>query len=157
MKFKIDESLPAEAADVLRRAGFIADTVGDEHLSGANDETVATTSRSDNRILVTLDLDFANIRAYPPGEHAGIIVLRLKHQDKPADFSIGVHPRSSAAMGTDGCSLTRRSASGTSSRNPVKHALHANIFVDVGPVYARTTADDLESGALLWSCLRQAP
>jgi hypothetical protein len=29
------------------------------------------------------DLDFANIRAYPPGSHCGIIVLRLKGQDKP--------------------------------------------------------------------------
>jgi predicted nuclease of predicted toxin-antitoxin system len=64
VKFKVDESLPAEAAEVLRRAGFLADPVGEEHLSGANDETVASTSRSDNRILVTLDLDFANIRAY---------------------------------------------------------------------------------------------
>lgn len=32
---------------------------------------------------MTLDLDFANIWAYPPGEHAGIIVLRVKRQDKP--------------------------------------------------------------------------
>jgi hypothetical protein len=32
---------------------------------------------------VTLDLDFANIRAYPPGEHTGIVVLRVKRQDKP--------------------------------------------------------------------------
>lgn len=31
---------------------------------------------------MTLDLDFANIRAYPPGEHSGIIVLRLLRQDK---------------------------------------------------------------------------
>ena len=28
MKFKIDENLPAEAAEVLRGAGFVADTVG---------------------------------------------------------------------------------------------------------------------------------
>ena len=28
-------------------------------------------------------MDFANIRAYPPGEHGGIIVLRVKHQDEP--------------------------------------------------------------------------
>ena len=61
MKFKIDESLSAEAAEILRRADFVADTVGEEHLSGADDETIASTSRSDNRILVTLDLDFANI------------------------------------------------------------------------------------------------
>jgi len=52
-------------------------------LSGAKDETVATTSRTERRVLVTLDLDFANIWANPPGEHSGIIVLRVKHQDKP--------------------------------------------------------------------------
>lgn len=81
MRFKIDENLPAEAAEILQGAGFVADTVGDENLSGTDDETLASTSRSEGRILVTLDLDFANIRAYPPGEHAGIIVLRVKHQN----------------------------------------------------------------------------
>jgi hypothetical protein len=30
----------------------------------------------------TIDLDFSNIRAYPPSQHAGIIVLRPKGQDK---------------------------------------------------------------------------
>ena len=83
MKFKIDENLPAEAAEILKSAGFEAHTVGDENLSGADDETVANASRSEGRILVTLDLDFANIRAHPPGEHTGIVVLRVKHQDKP--------------------------------------------------------------------------
>ena len=84
MKFKIDENLPAEAAGILREAGFVADTVADEDLSGADDEAVASASRSEGRILVTLDLDFANIRAYPPGEHSGITVLRVKRQDKLA-------------------------------------------------------------------------
>src|SRR6266446_2417075 len=36
----------------------------------------------EERILVTLDLDFANVRAYPPGSHAGIVVLRSRSQDK---------------------------------------------------------------------------
>jgi len=82
VNFKIDENLPAGAAEILRSIGFAADTVADENLSGAKDETVATASRSGGRILVTLDLDFANIRAYPPGEHTGIIVPRVKRQDK---------------------------------------------------------------------------
>jgi predicted nuclease of predicted toxin-antitoxin system len=82
LRFKIDENLPAEAAEILKSAGFDAHTVGDEDLAGAHDDTVAGASRSEDRILVTLDLDFANIRAYPPGEHAGIVVLRVKHQDK---------------------------------------------------------------------------
>ncbi len=90
MKFKIDENLPAEAAEILKSAGYDAHTVSDESLSGANDETVAGASRSEDRILVTLDLDFANIRAYPPGEHAGIVVLRVKRQDK---LTVLVHLR----------------------------------------------------------------
>jgi len=48
---------------------------------------VVTTSRSEDRVLVTLDLDFADIRSYPPGEHSGIIVLRLKSQDKATVLS----------------------------------------------------------------------
>jgi predicted nuclease of predicted toxin-antitoxin system len=84
VKFKIDENLPAEAAETLHGAGFVADTVEDENLSGADDERIARASRSEGRILVTLDLDFANIRAYPPGVLAGIIVLRVKRQDKPS-------------------------------------------------------------------------
>ena len=56
--------------------------LADENLSGSDDETVAARSRSEKRILVTLDLDFANIRAHRPGHHSGIIVLRLKRQDK---------------------------------------------------------------------------
>lgn len=34
------------------------------------------------RAIVTLDLDFADIRAYPPSDYAGIIVLRLARLDK---------------------------------------------------------------------------
>jgi predicted nuclease of predicted toxin-antitoxin system len=82
VKFKTDENLPAEAAAVLREYGFDADTVRDENLSGADDRTIATRARDEGRILVTLDLDFANIQAYAPHTHAGIIVLRLKRQDK---------------------------------------------------------------------------
>jgi hypothetical protein len=35
VKFKIDENLPAEAAETLRKSGFVADTVADENLSGS--------------------------------------------------------------------------------------------------------------------------
>ena len=87
MKFKIDENLPAETAETLRQSGYVADTVADENLSGSNDKTVVARSRSEERILITLDLDFANIRAYPPGEHCGIIVQRLKRQDKASVLS----------------------------------------------------------------------
>ena len=82
MKFKTDENLPTEAAAILRESGFDAQTVGDEKLSGSDDRILAARVRDEGRILVTLDLDFANIGAYPPHEHPGVIVLRLKRQDK---------------------------------------------------------------------------
>jgi len=86
LKLKIDENLPADCAVLLRNAGFEADTVADQGLSGADDTVIASRSRSEDRVLVTLDLDFANVLAYPPAQHAGIIVLRSKRLDKPTVF-----------------------------------------------------------------------
>ncbi len=63
-------------------AGHDAVTVLDQLLGGAVDERLACLCRDEERVLVTLDLDFSNIQTYPPSEHAGIIVLRLSRQDK---------------------------------------------------------------------------
>ncbi len=82
MRLKIDENLPDECAEILRQGGFEADTVADERLSGADDAAIAVRSQIERRVLITLDLDFANIRAYPPAEYSGIIVVRSKRQDK---------------------------------------------------------------------------
>ena len=82
MKLKIDENLPSECAVLLSNASFEADTVIDERLAGADDSVIANRCRADDRVLLTLDLDFANVQSYPPLQHAGIIVLRPKRQDK---------------------------------------------------------------------------
>jgi len=83
VRFKVDENLPVELAEILRQGGHDAFTVGDEQLAGSSDDTLAATCRQEARVLVTLDLDFANVCAYPPSDHPGIIVLRLARQDKP--------------------------------------------------------------------------
>ena len=88
MKFKFDENLPIEVANLLEQAGQEASTVYDQGLVGAVDENVAEVCQAEARILVTLDLDFADIRAYPPEEYPGIIVMRLKQQDKPYVLNI---------------------------------------------------------------------
>lgn len=67
---------------MLREAGFDAETVWDESLNGSDDGTISNRARSERRILVTMDLDFANIHAYPPEIYPGLIVLRLRSQDK---------------------------------------------------------------------------
>ena len=83
MRFKVDENLPVEVADELRAIGHDAATVGQQNLGGASDTRVAEVCRREQRTLVTLDLDFSDIRKYAPEEYAGLIVLRLSRQDKP--------------------------------------------------------------------------
>ena len=82
MRFKIDENLPVEVLELLRNRGHDVLTVVDQRLGGAPDSVVAAACRTEQRTLVTLDLDFADIRAYPPSEYAGFVVLRLTRQDK---------------------------------------------------------------------------
>ncbi|MFN8456300.1 MAG: DUF5615 family PIN-like protein [Anaerolineae bacterium] len=88
MKFKIDENLPIEVADLLRQAGYDAATVDEQHLVGENDLYLALVCQTEQRALITLDTDFADIRAYPPGQYSGIIVIRLKQQDKSSVLKI---------------------------------------------------------------------
>jgi predicted nuclease of predicted toxin-antitoxin system len=68
LKLKIDENLPNGCAGILRGEGFEADTVTDERLTGAEDSAIAFKAQREGRVPITLDLDFANIRAYPPAE-----------------------------------------------------------------------------------------
>jgi predicted nuclease of predicted toxin-antitoxin system len=82
MKFKTDENLPTEAAGLLRSAGYDAVTVGEQRLSGSLDSTIGSVCEREHRVLVTLDLDFADIQTYPPGRYPGFVVLRLARQDK---------------------------------------------------------------------------
>jgi len=46
-------------------------------------------------VLMTLDLDFANVQAYPPKSHPGIVVFRSKSQDKSTQAH---HPNSALFM-----------------------------------------------------------
>jgi predicted nuclease of predicted toxin-antitoxin system len=82
MKFKIDENLPIEIAQLLQESGYDAATVLEQQLGGKPDDNIAQICQQEDRIIVTLDLDFADIRTYPPLEYAGMIVFRLSRQDK---------------------------------------------------------------------------
>ncbi len=79
--FKVDENLPQELTEQLRQAGFDAMSVLDQRLGGAIDEVLAAKCAAELRTIVTFDLEFGDVRKYPPGDHAGIIVLRLTQQD----------------------------------------------------------------------------
>jgi len=91
MKFKVDENLPGEAADLLRQAGYDAITVSEQRLSGSPDSDIASVCQNEGRVLITLDTDFADIRAYPPRQFPGLIILRLRWQNKPKVLEVLDH------------------------------------------------------------------
>ena len=80
MKIKLDENLPVRVAQPLRSAGHDVDSVVEEGLAGATDVEVLAQATSSDRLVVTLDRGFADVRVHPPGSHAGVIVLRVDDQ-----------------------------------------------------------------------------
>ncbi|MFN9507846.1 MAG: DUF5615 family PIN-like protein [Planctomycetota bacterium] len=83
MRFKVDENLPIDDAEILRANCHDALTIFDQNMVGEPDPKVARVCKEEKRIIVTLDLDFSDIRSYPPAEHSGIIILRPRTQSKP--------------------------------------------------------------------------
>jgi predicted nuclease of predicted toxin-antitoxin system len=82
MLFKTDENLHDDVAALFASAGHDVHTVYDEGLRGSPDDAIAERCRNEGRVLVTLDLDFADIRTYPPAAHPGMIVLRVGNQSR---------------------------------------------------------------------------
>ena len=82
MKIKLDENLPQEIADHLAAAGHDVHTVPQEFLSGHPDETVFAAATAEGRLFFTQDLDFSDVRAFRPGTHHGIVLIRLKEPSR---------------------------------------------------------------------------
>ncbi|HYR63817.1 MAG TPA: DUF5615 family PIN-like protein [Actinomycetota bacterium] len=80
MKLKLDENMPTAALGLLTEWGQDVTTATEEGLGGRPDAAVAERATLEGRMLITLDRGFGNIRSYPPGDHPGIIVLRLPDQ-----------------------------------------------------------------------------
>jgi predicted nuclease of predicted toxin-antitoxin system len=81
-RFKIDENLPPTLVKLLGDAEYEAHTVYIERLKGSPDDDVIARCKAEGLAIITCDKDFADIRAYPPSEFNGIIVLRPKMSDR---------------------------------------------------------------------------
>ena len=78
MRFKTDENLHQEIADALRSQGHDALTVWDQNMRGRPDRDLAAVCKEERRALISLDLDFADVRTYPPSDYHGLIVIRSR-------------------------------------------------------------------------------
>jgi predicted nuclease of predicted toxin-antitoxin system len=77
MRFLVDANLPRSTLAAFARSGHQASHVNDVGLKDARDELIAQRARETQAAIVTRDLDFSDIRTYPPADYAGIVVMRV--------------------------------------------------------------------------------
>jgi len=78
VRLKLDENLGRRLRPLLAAHGHDVDTVVNEGLGGADDNAVAAAAQREGRMLLTIDLDFADIARFAPGSHPGIVVIRVQ-------------------------------------------------------------------------------
>lgn len=76
MRFKLDENLGLDVAEVLRCAEHDVTTVVGQRLGGSADRDLIGVCRAEARCLVTLDLDFGNPLLFRHADYAGVALLR---------------------------------------------------------------------------------
>ena len=76
MKLKLDENLSRHLKQSLSAYHHDVATAADEGLLSQPDTMVAAVTRNEGRVLFTLDVEFGDLRKYPPGSHPGIILFR---------------------------------------------------------------------------------
>jgi len=77
VRFLVDANLPRSIVPLLLKCGHDVEFARDTGLAAASDQDVAARAKLTDAVLLTRDLDFANIREFPPEDYAGLVVLRL--------------------------------------------------------------------------------
>ena len=88
MKLKLDENPPHDLAAALRRDGHDVHTVVEEQFAGESDPVVVAAVTDEGTLLLTLDRGIGDLRRYPPGSHAGVLVPRPAEQDPDSILSL---------------------------------------------------------------------
>jgi len=81
MRIKLDENLSRHLKPRLTAFHHDVATVADEELLGEPDVRIAAAARREHRMVLTLDVEFGNLRKYPPGTHPGIILFRPRRYE----------------------------------------------------------------------------
>lgn len=77
MRVLIDENLPRTLGAALFAAGHDVEDTRDAGLRGRPDSEVFARAVAERRVLLTGDVGFGNVIAYPLGSHAGIVLMRV--------------------------------------------------------------------------------
>ena len=76
MKFKLDENFGVRTQQLFQAQQHDVQTIRDQRLQGCADHRLYEVCRVEQRCLVTLDLDFADVTRFPPSQSNGIVVIR---------------------------------------------------------------------------------
>jgi len=75
-RIKLDENLSRHMKPELEQQGCDVETAAEEGLLGKTDTEVGVAARREGRMLFTLDIEFADMRKHPPGNHSGVVLFR---------------------------------------------------------------------------------
>jgi predicted nuclease of predicted toxin-antitoxin system len=75
MLFFVDANLPRSVTTLLIGLGHQVEFARDAGLGAATDTEIAAYVQKTSATLLTRDLDFGDIRRYPPEDYNGIVVL----------------------------------------------------------------------------------
>jgi predicted nuclease of predicted toxin-antitoxin system len=76
MKIKLDENISRHVKASIEQQGHDARTAAEEGLLAKSDVEVGSAAKTEDRMVFTLDLDFADLRKFQPGSHPGVILFR---------------------------------------------------------------------------------
>lgn len=77
MRFLLDANIPFSSAELLKKFGFDVFHARNVGLQKAIDQEIIEYAFRHEAILLTKNMEFANILLHPINSHHGVIVLRL--------------------------------------------------------------------------------
>jgi predicted nuclease of predicted toxin-antitoxin system len=84
MNLFADECVYKVTVDLLRSWGHDVLTAQEVGLSGKPDEEILAYAVRHERVLITIDMDFSNIRHYTPELHKGIVITKIRPHNAEA-------------------------------------------------------------------------
>jgi len=80
MKLLLDQNIRSETLDFLRDLELDVTSTRELKIERLSDDEIMEIAKELNRIVVTFNSDFGDIRYFPPGSHPGVIRLKIEPQ-----------------------------------------------------------------------------
>lgn len=89
MRFLVDADMPRATVGLVSSYGHDCVDVRDVGYGGRADSEIAMLAAREQRCIIKCDWGFADVRAYPPSSHAGIVVLGVpEHADRESKLEV---------------------------------------------------------------------